>query len=254
MRRFALAVILVIVASTVLAQDKKAKKEPAPKLLYAIPLVARPGEKQKVTLRGRGLAGVKGVNVTGAEGAAVKLLSAKSVGVSTNYPVDRLGDSEVEIELTLPKAARPGAIKLSAMSGAGESNAYSLLIRDALPVVIEKEPNDGFAQAQALTLPAAVEGTIKNERDVDVYKFEGKKGDKVRIEIEAARFGSPLDGFLTLHDSGGRLLDSVDDSNGSPDPILVVTLPKNDTYLITVIDANDLGGPPFGYRLVVRRE
>ena len=182
------------------------------------------------------------------------MLGSKSVGVPNNHPAEKLGDSEVEIELELPKDAKPGAVKLTALGAGNESNPYTLLIRDSLSAVAEKEPNDGFEQAQAISIPCGIEGTVKADRDVDVYRFEGKKGDKVRIEIQAARFGSPLDAFITVYDANRGVVDSANSNTQTPDPTLIVTLPKDGTYLIAVIDANDLGGPAFGYRLVVRKE
>jgi hypothetical protein len=253
MPRLALLFLLVL-TPTAPSQDKKDKKDPAPKVFYAVPLVVKFGEKQKLALRGKGLAGVKEVKVGGADGATVKVLGAKAVAVPNNYPGERVGDSEVEVELALPKGTKTGEVKLTAVGPTGESNAYAILVRDALPAVAEKEPNDGFDQAQVITLPATVEGTIKAERDVDVFRFEGKKGDKVRIEVQAARFGSPVDAFVTLYDARRAVVDSADDTDGTPDPVLVVTLPKDGAYLVSVIDAHDLGGPNFGYRLVVRKE
>lgn len=253
-RLLLLLVLLSVFVRTTIAQDKKGKKDPTPRLLYAIPLVVKPGEKQKLALRGKGLVGVKEVTIEGATGASVKFLGAKSVGVPNNYPAERLGDSEVEVELELPKDAKPGAVKLMATGTGGESNTYTLLVRDALAAVAEKEPNDGFAQAQMIVLPCVVEGSINGERDVDVFKFEGKKGDRIRVEVQAARFGSPLDAFATIHDSRRCVVNSADDTSGTADPILIMTLPRDGAYYITVIDANDLGGAPFGYRLVVRKE
>jgi hypothetical protein len=254
MPRLSILLILPFLASSAVSQDKKDKKDPAPKVLYAVPLVAKPGEKQKLALRGKNLAAVKEVKVTGTDDAKVKVLGAKAVAVPNNYPADRVGDSEVEIELELPKGAKPGEVKLAAVGPGGESNAYTLLLRDESPAVGEKEPNDGFNQPQPLAVPSAVEATVKGERDADVFKFEGKKGDKLRIEVQAARFGSPVDAMLTLYDAGGRVVDSADDTDGSPDPVLVVSLPKDGAYLISVIDAHDLGGANFGYRLVVHPE
>jgi hypothetical protein len=238
------------------SQDKKqpAKKEPPPKVLYAVPLVAKPGEKQKLALRGKNLAAVKDVKVSGVDGAKLKVLGAKAVAVPNNYPGERVGDSEVEVELELPKDAKPGQVKLAAVSAGGESEAYTLLVRDATPVVAEKEENGGFDAAQKITLPCAVEGTIKGERDVDVFAFEGKKGEKVTIDVQAARFGSPVDGFLTVYDAGRKILASADDVNGSADPVLTVTLPEDGTYFISLIDAHDLGGANFGYRFVVKKD
>jgi hypothetical protein len=250
-RLLCLLVLPLAFTAPVASQDKK--KGGAPKVLYAVPLVAKPGAKQKLALRGSNLAGVKGVKVLGADGAKAKVLGAKGVPVPNNYPGARVGDSEVGIELELPKDARPGAVKLVAVNDKGESEPYALLLRDALPAVAEKEDNGGFDTAQKITPPCAIEGTITGERDVDVFAFVGKKGDKVSVEVQAARFGSPLDGFLMLHDAGRKLLATSDDSGGSADPALTVALPHDGTYFISLLDAHDLGGANFGYRLIVKK-
>jgi hypothetical protein len=253
-RLLCLLVLPLAFAAPATAQDKKKSKnkDGSPKLLYAVPLVARPGEKQKIALRGKQLDGVKGVKVLGADGAKLKLLGAKGVPVPNNYPAERVGDSEVEVELELPKGAKPGAVKLLAAGDKGESEPYTLLLRDALPAVAEKEDNGGFENSQKVALPCAIEGTIKGERDVDVFAFAGKKGDKVSVEVQAARFGSPLDGFLMLHGADRKLLATSDDANGSADPAITVTLPADGTYFVSLIDAHDLGGPNFGYRLIIK--
>ena len=236
------------------AQDKKKKDKADPKILYPVPLMARPGEKQTIALYGKNLDTVKEVKVEGPDDVTVKVLGAKKVPVPGNHPTDRVGDSVVEIELDLPKGVKPGEVKLTAVRDGTDSPAYTLPIRDGLPVVAEKEPNDGFDTAQPIPVPCAVEGTIKNERDPDVYKVEGKKGDKLRFEVQAARLGSPVDALISLYDARGRLLGQADDTAGSPDPVLVATLPRDGAYFLSVIDANDLGGPNFGYRLVVKKE
>jgi hypothetical protein len=88
---------------------------------------------------------------------------------------------------------------------------------------------------------------------VDVFKIEGKKGDKLRIEVQAARYGSPVDAVCVLYDSSRAVVASASESPGAPDPVLNVTLPSDGAYLLSVQDANDLGGGTFGYRLVVTR-
>jgi hypothetical protein len=240
--------ILVLFAAAASAQKKEPeKKKDAPKILYSIPLAVSPGEKQKIILRGKHLDGVKDVKLSGVEGAKVKVIGGKKSPAGNNQPGERLGDTELEIELELPKDAKAGAT-----IAAGDSAPYKLLLPDGLVPTKEKEPNEGFDQARAIPFPAAMDGTIKGERDVDVFKFEGKKGTKVRLEVVAARFGSPVDAFLSVYDPDRKLLAAVDDVNGSPDPIIEVELPRDGTYFLSVIDAHDLGGPQFGYRLVVK--
>jgi hypothetical protein len=246
-----------LLASAPAAAQKKEpdkKKDAPPKVLYATPLVATPGAKQKLTLRGKLLDGVKEVTVSSADGATVKVLGAKKAAVPNNFPAERIGDSEVEVELDLPKDAKPGAA-LVAVGPGGPSEPYKMLVpADGIAATAEKEPNDGYATAQPITLPAAVVGTIHTERNPDVFRFDGKAGQKVRAEVTAARHGSPLDGLLTLVDAAGRTVAAADDSAGSPDPILTAMLPRDGVYYLSLIDAHDLGGPAFGYRLVVRVE
>jgi hypothetical protein len=246
-----LRLTLLIVVPFVAVQKKAPDKKDQPRILYAAPLVAVPGEKQKLALRGKRLDTVKEVKVAGADGAKVKVLGGKKTPAGNNQPGERLGETEVEIELELPKDAKPG-VTLTAVSPGGESAAYTLLIPDNTPAVKEKEPNDGFDAAQTIPFPAAVTATIGNEKDTDVFKFEGKKGTKVRIEVQAARFGSPVDALLTLYDGERAIVAQADDTAGSPDPVITATLPRDGTYYITVLDAHDLGGPQFGYRLVVK--
>lgn len=244
-------IVAVLLASPAAPQDKKQppKKEPPPKLLYVVPLVAKPGEKQKLALRGKALDTVKEVKVTGADGARVRFLAAKQVPVPNNFPAERIGNSEVEIELELPKTTKPGTVTLTA----GESEPYLLLVRDDLPAVAEKEDNGGFASAQSVPVPCAVEGTIKTERDVDVFRFEGKAGDAMRIEVQAARFGSPVDALVTVHDADRRGIAAADDTDKSADPVLTFALPRDGSYFVSAIDAHDLGGPNFGYRLIIQK-
>jgi len=244
-------VTVPLVASSPAGAQKKEpdKKQDTPKVLYAVPLVAAPGAKQKLTLRGKHLDAVKDVTVSGADGATLKVLGSKKVGVPNNYPAERIGDTEVEVELTLPKDIRPGVAL--AVAGAGP---YQLLVPDDLPAVAEKEPNDGYDAAQPVAAPCAVVGVVHQEKNPDVFRVAGKAGQKLRAEVQAARHGSPLDGLLTVVDENRRFVAANDDANNSRDPAVVVTLPRDGVYYLSLIDAHDLGGAGFGYRLVVRLE
>jgi hypothetical protein len=101
-------------------------------------------------------------------------------------------------------------------------------------------------------LPQAIDGAINQPQDVDVFRFEGKKGQKIVCEVLAARYGSPLDSILTLYDADGHVLASNDDYGGSADSRLELTLPKTGVYFFSLIDAHDLGGPSYVYRLALR--
>jgi hypothetical protein len=90
--------------------------------------------------------------------------------------------------------------------------------------------------------------------DVDVFKFSGKKGETWILDVEAQRRGSVLDALLTVHDAAGHIVATADDSESSRDPVIRVTLAKDGTYLVTLIDAHNAGGATHPYLLNVRRD
>src|SRR5439155_21845815 len=105
-RSFALLIGALAVAVPAASQDKKQPpKKELPRVQYAVPLVAKPGEKQKLALRGKNLDAVKEVKVGGTDDAKVKVLGAKKVPVPNNVPAARVGASGVELDLELRRDA-----------------------------------------------------------------------------------------------------------------------------------------------------
>ena len=70
----------------------------------------------------------------------------------------------------------------------------------------EVEPNNDLDRANPLPLNAIVNGTIGSDTDVDVYRFEGKKGQRFVAFCRAADIDSRLEPVLELTDNGGRRL------------------------------------------------
>ena len=230
-----------------LAQPKPPPAKDAPPVVrYPIPLVIAPAPKVKVTLRGQRLDAVTEVKCADPKVTAKLVGKGKKAGVPNNYPAEKLGDTECDVELEFAKDHAPDSVALTAVTPVGSGEPYKLVVV-AKPFA-EKEPNDGFAQAQAIALPVTVEGLFSKERDVDSFRFVGKKGQKVKFEVLAVRLGTPTDALLTLYDDARGVLAIRDDTGDSPDPILEYTLPRDGTYYIVVIEAADLGGPQFGSR------
>ena len=75
-RLLVLLVLSLALLAPTSAQDKKKPpdKKDTPRILYAVPLVLKPGEKQKLALRGKNLDAVKEVRVEGSDDATVKVL------------------------------------------------------------------------------------------------------------------------------------------------------------------------------------
>ncbi len=242
-------VALVLPASVVFAQGKKkAPPKSQPKVLVALPFGVKPGATEKVTLRGLKLDSAKEVRVI-PKGTAKLVRKGKSP-VPPQMDAGKVGDSEVVVELTVP-ADVPGASVELIVSGPGGDSAPHRVLLDRVPIAAEKEPNDGFKQAQPVALGQIVQGTISRPTDVDSYRFEGKAGQKVVLEVHAARYGSPLDSVLTLYGNSGATIEASDDIAGSTDSRIETTLPRTGTYYVVVGDANDQGAATFLYRLTL---
>jgi len=244
---------LLVAVSTLFAQPKQPKpKEPPPIILHGMPFAVEPGKTTKLTLRGIRLDTVKSVIVQHPMATGKLIGNPKKVPLPNQVPATRVGDSEIEIELTLPKEVPGGFVPFAVVGPDGaESAPGRVMVMDDTPRIAEKEPNDSFRTAQAVPVPIVVEGKIDRNQDVDVFRIEGKAGQRLEVELQSGRWGTPVDGLLTLYDPMGRVL-VVDDDALAPDPKVTATLPMDGTYLISLIDTHDLGGSSHLYRLVLR--
>ena len=111
--------------------------------------------------------------------------------------------------------------------------------------------------AQAVTLPIIVNGRIDSPGDEAVFRFTGRAGEQIVAEVLARRLGSPLDSTLKLTDAAGKQLafnDDFDDKGSGlethhADSYLSATLPADGIYFVHLGDAQQQGGPAYGYRL-----
>lgn len=97
----------------------------------------------------------------------------------------------------------------------GENMRLVNQVRIALgtePEVSEQEPNDTIAQAQAVSLPVSINGRIDggNKRsgspDEDYFRFHANKGEKLSIDVAAARLSSSLDSLIEILDAHGNVI------------------------------------------------
>jgi hypothetical protein len=243
-----------LAALTSFAQDKP---EP-PRVILASPLAVAPGKPITLTLRGLNLAETSRVEIGGVEGLTeLPLKKKEKTGLPPQVDIKEAGDTHVEVELTLPAGFAGQSVSLTLDTPSGKTAPYELLVLPADQLVAEVEPNGSFRQPQPIVLGQQVQGSIHQQRDVDVYQFTGKAGQQITVEVTAHRRGSTLDGHVTLFDAQGRIWATADDApntGGAPsrDPLLTFTLPADGTYLLSLIDAHDRGGPTHPYLLQIR--
>lgn len=247
---FLSALPLFAVAPSAGSRTSPPPKTDAPRIIVTAPLGIPPGVPTKISIVGWKLDATAEVRFFEPK-VVVKLLKKEKVAVSNQQDPNKIGDSRVEAEVLLPPEMPAADLSFTVVGPAGESPPHKLLIDGDQKPIKEKEPNNGFRQAQAIQVPQIVDGAINPAQDVDVFRFEGNEGQRIVCEVQAARLGSPLDSTLTLYNSARQIIAANDDFNGTPDSRLEVTLPKSGTYYLALTDAHDQGGAQFVYRLVV---
>ncbi len=155
------------------------------------------------------------------------------------------------------KSREPGIYPIAARGKGGVlSNPIPFAI-DALPDGLESEPNNTVKNAQRVSLPIVMNGTIGMLGDQDLFQIEGQAGQELVAEVFARRLDSPLDATLKLTDAKGACLALNDDREdiGSgvnthhADSYLSVKLPADGRYTLALGDAQHKGGEAYAYRL-----
>jgi len=166
----------------------------------------------------------------------------------------------------LPLDTRPGGNNIRRTAYYDEkcfSNSVTYAV-DTLPECNEAESNNTPEEAQLIELPKIINGRIAESGDVDMFRFDGRAGDKIVAEVYGRRLNSPLDSLLRLTDSSGKVLEWNDDHvlkdshlhkdvmgliTHHADSYLLAELPKDGTYYVQLTDTQHHGGGAYGYRL-----
>src|SRR5262245_59195346 len=153
----ALAAVCCLPPSAGTGQDKKKpEKKVEPQVIVAVPLGAAPGRTVRFTLRGLKLGNATAVRFTD-DRAAAKLVSKGTAAVPDKNP-DKVGDTQVVAEVTLPDELPAGPLEFVVETKDGTTKPHALLIEKDRPLIAEKEPNDGFRQAQPIQIPQVIDG------------------------------------------------------------------------------------------------
>lgn len=140
-----------------------------------------------------------------------------------------------------------GTYDCFAMGKFGLSNARLFAVSRGLTETAEKEPNNALDQATPIEVNSAIAGEVDGN-NIDCFRFTAKQGQRITLDLFAARLDSPLDGNLILKAADGRVLASNGDYYGR-DPFLDYVFEADGEYVAVVHDLAYQGGHP--YRLVV---
>ena len=118
-----------------------------------------------------------------------------------------------ELKIDAPKqAAGPKTVPIVLKENAAlPLNKVRLVVGD-LPEIVEQEPNNSLAQAEEVSFPVTINGHINGgakpgeASDEDYFRFHAAKGQRLTIDVEAARVGSPLDSVIEVLDAQGNAI------------------------------------------------
>ncbi len=119
----------------------------------------------------------------------------------------------------------------------------------------EVEPNNTKEQANPLTIPVGVNGTIYCPGDVDCFAFTAKAKQRFVMEVWAWRLFSPLDSVLEVLNEQGQVIAANDDHPDflkRPDSYLEWTAPSDGNFFVKVSNRLTEGGIAFAYFLLLR--
>ncbi len=158
----------------------------------------------------------------------------------------------------VPANQDPGVYELRVATKKAVSSVSHLLVTD-FPVIEEQEQDNGTAAtAQPISVPAAVCGVCERFEDVDYYRFTGKAGQELTIQIYAqrvtegiydmaVRIGVQLmDSTLVLSGPRGQVVARNNNFLGG-DSLLSCKLSESGEYILKVYDYRYAGDPRYTY-------
>ena len=162
-------------------------------------------------------------------------------------------------QVEVPADQLPGVYEYRVATKQAVSSVAQLLVTD-YPVIVEADGENGTpATAQKVPVPAAICGVCEKPEDVDCYRFAGKAGQELTIEIFAQRVTDRIHGMvvrganiylmspiLTLYGPTGQVVAQNDNFHGG-DSFLHVRLPLAGDYTLEVRDARYAGDPRYAY-------
>lgn len=160
--------------------------------------------------------------------------------------------TKLKLKITASPDALPGVREFRLATPRGASTVGQIVVvRD--PVTVEQLNNDTREQAQAVTLPATLCGTIEKAEDFDFFKFRAEAGQSFTFHVRGQRLEDKihdlqnhLDPILFLRDAAGNVL-AMSDNAFFGDPFLAYSFASEGEYVLEIRDVRYQGNPYWEY-------
>ncbi len=138
------------------------------------------------------------LTVTGNRLSDFESLMFFSPGI-TQKSVQKVENNRVELTVSVAPEVPLGNHLLRIRTKSGISHVRQIFV-GPFPNVEEKEPNSEMEAAQPISLNQTIEGLVLNE-DVDYYKINLKKGQRISLEADGLRLGyTVFDPYIAIID------------------------------------------------------
>ncbi len=173
----------------------------------------------------------------------------------------KISDNRAIVRLEVADDAAIGPRDIRLVTGEAITTLARVYVTD-LDGALEQGKHGTREQAQPIELPSVVSGCVEGAVEIDWYRFEGKKGERVNFEVlgtrlhetiqKIGRFTPHFDALISLTDAEGREL-AMNDDHYYADPLLSYVLPADGAYHVAVREANYKGHATYTYALVATR-
>ena len=205
---------------------------PNPVLNTIFPAGAKVGETVEVDVAGGGLDEISGLY----RGAA-------------GFQITQNEQFKNRFTITIPPDMPLGVYDLRAICRNGMSSPRSFFVGNRQEL-LEGDNNEETESAQHVPLDVTINGRIEKPGDVDQFRFDATKGQRVVIECWAERIDSRLRGVLEVFDADGKQLASNRGYFGV-DPLIDFRVPADGSYFVKLYDLVFAGSAEYYYRLDV---
>ena len=235
-----------------------------PHIDFVFPPVGIQGATSKFMVYGRNLPGSTPASGVSVSGRPLEQLPVE-ISLITSF------ESQVRGATIAPSQSSVDGMEYRLKTESGTSNPYRISFTTEA-IQIEREPNNGSAEAQKISVPCEFVGQFYPAGDEDVVEFNAKTGEVYRVEVLSQRLGLPTDPQMVLQqvqrdkngnetvkeiaaldDFGGNIGGNVYDTT-TEDPVHQLTIPEDGSYRVVVRDLfnGSQSDPRRLYRLSIR--
>jgi hypothetical protein len=189
----------------------------------------------------------------GQRGTTVEVaLEGKDLATATGLFLSKPGITAKRLKgnvftLDIGSDAPGGDCDLWALTAKGISNPRRFTV-GALPEVQEKESNDEPKSAQAVKLPAVINGTLSGT-DRDYFRFDAPAGERLSLHFRSVTLDGSARPALTIFGPAGNEL--LHDDGRDAEPTLEFQTPVAGSYLVRVEERGYQKGDNPVYRLSI---